>query len=149
MGAPKGNHFWKLRSKHGRDKIFSSPEILQAACYEYFEHVEATPVIEERVFCYQGEIVTAQVKHPRTMTLGAMCLYLGIDRSTWADYREKKDFIPVVREAEEIIWQQKFSLAAADQMNANLIARELGLVEKRQMEGSITFVVDSKTAACL
>lgn len=28
MGAPKGNQFWKLRSKHGRDKLFSSPEIL-------------------------------------------------------------------------------------------------------------------------
>ena len=23
-GAPKGNQFWKARSKHGRDKIFAS-----------------------------------------------------------------------------------------------------------------------------
>ena len=26
MAAPKGNQFWMLRSKHGRDKLFATPE---------------------------------------------------------------------------------------------------------------------------
>ena len=28
MAAPKGNQFWMLRSKHGRDKLFATPEAL-------------------------------------------------------------------------------------------------------------------------
>ena len=28
MAASKNNQFWKLRSKHGRDILFSSPELL-------------------------------------------------------------------------------------------------------------------------
>lgn len=32
-----GNQFWKLRSKHGRDTLFSTPEKLWEAACEYFE----------------------------------------------------------------------------------------------------------------
>ena len=37
MAASKNNQFWKLRSKHGRDTLFSSPELLWSAAYEYFD----------------------------------------------------------------------------------------------------------------
>ena len=40
MGAPKNNQFWKLRSKHGRDKIFKTPKILWEAACDYFEWCE-------------------------------------------------------------------------------------------------------------
>ena len=45
MGAPKGNQFWKLRSKHGRDKLFTTPELLWQAACEYFEWCENNPKI--------------------------------------------------------------------------------------------------------
>ena len=38
MADIKKNQFWKQRSKHGRKKIFETPNILLDACYEYFEH---------------------------------------------------------------------------------------------------------------
>lgn len=31
MAAPKGNQFWMLRSKHGRDKLFATPEAYRLA----------------------------------------------------------------------------------------------------------------------
>jgi hypothetical protein len=37
QGAPKGNEFWKLRSKHGRDKLFATPELFWQAALEYFQ----------------------------------------------------------------------------------------------------------------
>lgn len=37
MAAPKGNQFWMLRSKHGRDKLFATPEALWEAACEYFQ----------------------------------------------------------------------------------------------------------------
>jgi hypothetical protein len=44
--------------------------------------------------------------------------------------REEKDLLPITTRVESLIYEQKFSGAAADLLNANIIARELGLVEK-------------------
>ena len=46
MSAPKGNEFWKLRSKHGRDKIFSDPNMLWEAACEYFQWCQDNPLME-------------------------------------------------------------------------------------------------------
>ena len=52
MGAPKGNQFWKARAKHGRDKIFKTPDALWKAACEYFEWVDDNPL--EEAIVYQG-----------------------------------------------------------------------------------------------
>lgn len=41
--APRGNQFWKLRSKHGRDRLFETPDLLWEAATEYFNWVDAHP----------------------------------------------------------------------------------------------------------
>jgi hypothetical protein len=46
MGAPKGNQFWKLRSKHGRDTLFESPEKMWEAACEYFQWCDDNPLLE-------------------------------------------------------------------------------------------------------
>ena len=43
MAAPKGNKFWMLRSKHGRDKLFATPELLWDAACEYFQWCDENP----------------------------------------------------------------------------------------------------------
>ncbi|WP_347174524.1 hypothetical protein [Parabacteroides goldsteinii] len=43
MAASKNNQFWKLRSKHGRDILFSSPEFLWSAACEYFDWCDENP----------------------------------------------------------------------------------------------------------
>ena len=43
MAAPKGNQFWMLRSKHGRDKLFATPEALWEAACEYFQWCDENP----------------------------------------------------------------------------------------------------------
>jgi hypothetical protein len=59
---------------------------------------------------------------------------LHIDFTTWEDYRKRNDFIHITREIEEIIKDQKFAGAAADLLNANIIARDLGLSDKKEHE---------------
>lgn len=135
MPAPIGNKLWTARTTHGRHLLFESPKILWKACVEYFEWVEANPLWEVKSYMYQGEPVQDQVPKMRAMTIGGLCLFLRIDRSTWQDYGKRDNFIPIVREAEEVIRSQKFSGAAADQLNANIIARELGLADKRELTG--------------
>lgn len=129
MAAPEGNQFWKLRSKHGRDKLFESPELLWEAACEYFEWCEENPLIEVD---FRGKDAD-EVRLPkmRAFTWQGLELYLDIhslrDYKTNSDY---KDFSQVITRIEKIIYNQKFSGAAAGFLNPNIIARDLGLSDK-------------------
>lgn len=136
--APVGNQFWKARAKHGRDKIFSTPDCLWSSCVEYFQWVEDNPLLEQKIFHANGQVTKDTVSKMRAMTLTGLRLFLGIDHKTWLNYKELDDFIPVITRAEEIIYEQKFTGAAADMLNPNIIARDLGLAEKRQVESTAT-----------
>lgn len=127
MPAPKGNRFWEARTKHGRDRLFSDSDALWEACCEYFVWVEDNPLWENKVAQFQGGAVDMPVAKMRAMTIGGLCLFLNIDRSTWTTWKSVEDFSIIVKRAEEVIYAQKFSGAAADLLNANIIARELGL----------------------
>lgn len=144
MAAPKGNRFWEARSSHGRNPKFESPEELWKACVEYFEWVEENPLWEMRPFAYQGEVVQEPVAKMRAMTLTGLCLFLDISDDTWRNYRANNDLLGVVTRAEKVIYDQKFSGAAADLLNPNIIARDLGLADKREVHKTITDLTDEE-----
>lgn len=130
-----GNQFWKARSSHGRKPIFSSPEQLRTAALEYIEWVENNPLQEEKIFCFQGVITRTTANKMRAMTINGLCLFLDIDPMTWAEYKKKDGFSGIVREIEAAIYEQKFSGAAAEMLNPNIIARELGLADRSELTG--------------
>ena len=136
MAAPTGNQFWKVRSSHGRDRLFASSESLWEACTEYFEWVEANPLLEMKPFAYQGVVVQEPVAKMRAMTLGGLCIFLDIDDVTWRRWREVDDFCTIVSRVEKIIYEQKFTGAAADLLNPSIIARDLGLADKQDLTSS-------------
>lgn len=147
MAAPPGNQFWKARTKHGRDRLFASADALWEACCEYFQWVEDNPLWEMKPFAYQGVVVQEPVAKMRAMTIDGLCLFLDIDLKTWANWRSQEDLIPVVNKAESVIKSQKFAGAAADLLNANIIARDLGLAEKREVESTSTVKVAADMSA--
>jgi len=139
MGAPKGNQFWKARSTHGRNKIFTDPNLLLEDCLEYFQWCDDNPLLEAKVFHTDGHITMADLPKMRPYTIGGLCLFLGIDQKTWANYRNSEgneDFFPIISQAEETIYQQKFAGAAAGLLNTNIIARDLGLSDKKEITGA-------------
>jgi len=141
MAAPAGNQFWKARTKHGRDKIFASAELLWEACCEYFQWVEDNPLYEDKVSFYQGVPTHDYVAKMRAMTIDGLCLFLDIDKVTWGRWRSDKDFCTVVSRADDVIRSQKFAGAAADLLNPNIIARDLGLADKQDhtsQDGTMT-----------
>lgn len=141
MPAPKGNQFWKARTKHGRDKLFASAELLWEACQEYFEWVEDNPLYESKPFAFQGQSWIEEVPKMRAMTIGGLCLFLDIDKTTWFDWAKQKDFSHITTRVDEVIRAQKFAGAAADLLNPNIIARDLGLADKQDhtsSDGSMT-----------
>lgn len=141
MGAPKGNQFWKLRSKHGRDKLFATPELLWEAACEYFQWCDDNPLKEEKLFHFQGTVVKNKASKLRAYTITALCLYLDCNKDYFTDFKdgldlnteEGKDFSRVITRIYETVYSQKFEGAAADLLNANIIARDLGLSDKRDL----------------
>ena len=137
MAAPKENQFWKLRNKHGRDKIFASPKLLWKAACEYFEWCEQHPLIEVSI---KGKDNTeVAIPKMRPFTLRGLCLYLGCGESyihqLEAASRSNSDeqsseFINVATRIRDVIYTQKFEGAAVGLFSYNIIARELGLAEK-------------------
>ncbi|CFQ77195.1 DNA-packaging protein [Yersinia pseudotuberculosis] len=134
MAAPKGNRFWEARSSHGRNPIFGSPEELWTACCEYFNWVVDNPLYETKAFAFQGKVTQEALPKMRAMTIVGLCIFLDIARSTWHTFKAMEGFSDITTRAEEIIYDQKFSGAAADLLNANIIARDLGLKEQSQVE---------------
>lgn len=160
MAAPVGNRFWEVRSSHGRNPIFESPEQMWKACCEYFDWVEKNPLWENKVTQYQGVPIDMPVAKMRAMTINGLCIFLDIARNTWDEYRKRDDFLGVVGQVESIIYEQKLTGAAADLLNPNIIARELGLKDesKRELTGpgggplevkAITANLDPKEASKL
>jgi len=141
MAAPVGNQFWKLRAKHGRDKLFATPQLLWEAACEYFQWCEDNPLFETQAkVVSNGQGVGSSieiVKLPviRAMTLSQLCFYLGCDESYFRVFKhnlteKQKDFLTVISQIETAIYNQKFQGAAGNLLNANIISRELGLIDK-------------------
>jgi hypothetical protein len=120
----KENQFWKLRSKHGRDKIFSNPEILWQEACTFFEWCDSNPLSEQKAF---GTGKKLSVERMRAYTMKGLCYFLKIGESTYNDYKHRDEFKEVIEQIEQVLFNQKFTGAAAGLLNANIISRDLGL----------------------
>lgn len=145
MAAPKGNKFWELRSKHGRDKLFETPELLWQAACEYFEWTLENPLIE---IDFMGKDVQEVEKpHIRPFTLYGLCSYLDCNsvyfnqfEASLKDKNDKlsQDFSKIITRIRETIFRQKFEGAACGFYNASIIARDLGLEDKSKIDQNLS-----------
>lgn len=136
MAAPKGNKFWEARSRHGRTPIFESPEMLWEAALDYFQWVEDNPLWEDKITSYQGEVTHEPVAKMRAMTEASFCIFADMSRPAWENYCKKEGFLSVCNRIKTLIREQKFSGAAADLLNPNIIARDLGLADRQEHTGA-------------
>lgn len=134
MAAPQGNQFWKVRSKHGRNRIIESPEILEEAANEYFQWCVDNPIIQNDFKGQHAEEV--EIKLPRVFTKEGLAIFCGLHAYTViSDLKAvSKDFSEVVSKIEAVIYNQKFSNASVGLFNASIISRDLGLKEQTQTD---------------
>lgn len=132
MAAPEGNKFWQKRSKHGRDKLFSTPELLWEAACEYFEYTDSRKWKKKDWVGKDAEQITRESDTP--YNISSLCLYLDCSRQWWYNFKEAKheDFVYIITRIEEIIYSQKFEGASVGAFNANIIARDLGLKDSTE-----------------
>ena len=149
MAAPKENTFWKLRSKHGRKTLFESPKKLWDASCEYFQWCDENPLKEAKPFHFQGNVTIAKVDKLRAYTLIGLCLYLDCSENYFRNFEsnniDEEDFMAVITRIRETIYTQKFTGAAADLLNPNIIARDLGLVEQKEIKQTNINQLSEKT----
>jgi len=137
MGAPAGNQFWRQRTKHGRDKLFSSPDVIWEEAVKYFDWCDNNPIEEIDFKGKDAERVV--IPRLRAYTWSGLEIYLNVE--SLREYKsnpEYKDFSPVITRIGKIIYTQKFEGSAAGQLNPNIIARDLGLIDKQDHKVKLT-----------
>ena len=126
MSAPKGNQYWKLAHDFRKPKKFTPDKLLEKAL-EYASWCQRYPLYETKVF---GTGIRMKVPKMRAMTIQGFCLFANMYHSTFQEYEKHKDYSAITTRVRELFYSQKLEGAAADLLNPNIIARELGLSDK-------------------
>lgn len=130
----EGNQWWKRRSKHGRDVIFSDPNKMWEAACEYFEFADSNLLKSEKVF---GTGLRMNEAKMRPFSLKGLCIFLGVNERYFTQFKASiactEDFSTIISMIEDVIYQQQYDGAAAGLLNANIISRSLGLVNREDL----------------
>lgn len=141
-GFQKGNQLWKLRKVDGAPRKFETAEQLINAAIGYFDWVEKNPIINgKQYFSSKIKIQSRTTKSLRAMSIAGLCGHVGISQKTFQTYREVPELAEATGWIDAIIWEQKFSGAAAGALNPSIIMRELNLMESvdlKSSDGSMT-----------
>lgn len=143
--AMQGNEWWKLRTTHGRKRIFETPAVLVQAAQEYFEAEDKNIWYESKPMNTRGRIKMQRIPHRVPYSIHGLSIFLNVSTSFWKffrkDQQEKasngvelaKDFISVIQKIEDMIYKQQYDGANAGFFNANIIARALGLADRQDI----------------
>lgn len=116
-----------------RPTIYLQPSEFMKAVVDYFKWCEEHPLLEEQVFQYKGCIVRADKGKMRPFTKQGLATYLGIPVSRLDGYKKRGgEWAETVEIIEQVMYDQKFSGAAAGLLNAGIITRDLGLTDKQE-----------------
>lgn len=139
------NEFWKARSTYGREKIFKTPENLWEAALEYFKWAEDNPLYRNdaiRSGDKAGELIQTPIDRP--LTVEGMCIFFGVTTQTFQNYasnsEEYKDYFVIATQIKEILRDQKLSGAVVGNYKENIVARLLGMADKKEVTSSMSVV---------
>lgn len=134
MAAPVGNQFWRFAENAGRPRIFQSPDELWEKAMEYFDWCDNNPLLS---YEWNGkDPVKCELEKMRAYTWTGLYTFLNITTLDW--YKEREEFLPIIKRIQNILYTQKFEGAAAGLLNPNIIARDLGLADKSNIESHTT-----------
>lgn len=161
----KGNKLWQLRTKHGRDKLFSDAALLLEEAYAYFDWCDRYPWYKPELVKYKGGHEEVEVPIGRPYTMDGLTVYLGVSggyfRAAKANLKEKinadkatpaeVDLLEAIEMIETIVRNQQIEGAAVGVFMPNLIARINGLADNQKVQNTGNSVVrvtvrDNETA---
>jgi len=137
MGFETGNQWWRERSRHGVEAIFTDPAKLWEAATEYFEATDNRPWNEDDWVGKDAVGVTR--KHATPYTLSGLCVFLGVNTQYFGSFKDSvtfksnPDFNIVYTRIKEVIETHQVEGAMTGFFNASLTARLNGLSDKQDM----------------
>lgn len=138
----KGNQLWKNRETHGVPKALDSPEQLFEIFFEYAEDVDSKPWIKIDFKGKDADKVEIPMQKPYTWFGFENFLFAKGIIKNLDDYKKNKDdrysdFADIITRIDRIIYDQKFTGATVGAFNSNIIARELGLADKKEVAATV------------
>jgi len=132
MPAPKGNQYYKLADSAnvGRKPKYT-PTTLLDKFNEYAKWVVENPLYESKGF---GSGVILKLPKMRAMTITGFAVYAGIISATFYEYEKNKEYTYIITHIRDVMFSQKFEGAAAELLNPNIIAHELGLIDQSKYD---------------
>lgn len=150
MANKIGNQDWKKRKKHGKPKNIKTPQILWDSFCEYAEKIDSNPTIVQETKTTDKRVEVREMQRALPYTWEGFEDYL-FEKGLVSDlkhYKQNKDgayndYFPIITHIGKIIRNQKFQGAAAGLFNANIIARDLGLSDKKELDhkGEVPLVI--------
>lgn len=144
--AVKGNHWWELRSIHGREKIFAEPDLMWSEALKYFQWCNDNPEKKAELVKYEGGAYEHGVSVKRLYTMQGLCLFLNVNTAYFRQFKaalrakgqenwtqKDMDFSTVIQMIEDTVENQQVSGAASGFFNGNIISRLVGLVDKKDI----------------
>lgn len=132
-----GNKEWLKRTRSGIKPKYETPEALLEKCIEYLEWVEDNPIMIAEAVKHQGIGTLMEVPVRRPPLMAGLWSHLGIVATTWGGYKQNPEMLEVIIEVETRIRSAKLEGAMANQFNQNIIARDLGMTEKKETTHNI------------
>lgn len=137
------NEFWRLKSTHGRDKIFGTPTIMLEAAKEYFDSVKKRPFKKEEWKSTKHGLRKVHTKVYPPYTMEAMCIFMGVSTAYFRMFRaqlKRTDpqyvgFITAIDLITDCIRNNKYEGAVVGKFKENIIAYDLGL--KKDHDGAV------------
>jgi len=133
--APKGNQYYLLRTKDGRDKQYKTPEDLVKICNEYFQWCLDNPLQEQIVHGKDSKKI--EMDKMRPFTVEGLCNFIDLSVKGFNLYEGREDFVHITTRVRQIIENQQYEGAAAGFLNPNIVARKLGLSDKSEVNQTI------------
>lgn len=126
MAATKGNEFWKLRTKHGRDKIFATPEIIYEAAREYKNK-------KQKIEPY---------------LISELCKYIGVNQ-TYFNQTKDNFILEIIGNIRKEFSEHNINLYKKGLISSNLVARQLKGKSKIEVEiNEINYKIKGKIKNC-
>ena len=143
MGAPKNNSYHKGITGEGQGcpRIYNTPEAYKTDIQRYFDWCDKNPLMKNEALksgLDAGRVI--QIPTQRPYLIEGLCDFLNISIQTFMNYESKEgynDFFEVSAWARNKIYTQNLSYGYVGAFDAGLVARKLGIADKKELEANI------------